>query len=60
MAIDSLDALEWLRKHVDWREFDGGNGHALVEAAHDLLRWAVCVAEIASCARERSGELVCV
>ena len=54
MAIDSLDALEWLRKHPrGWREFDGGNGHALVEAADDLLRWMGRVAEIASSACER-------
>ena len=38
---------------------DGGNGHALVEAADDLLRWMGRVAEIASSACERSGKLVC-
>ena len=45
---------------LGWREFDGGNGHALIEAADDLLRWMDRVAEIAPSARERSGELVCV
>ncbi len=63
MAIDSLDALErssGCASILDRREFDGGNGHALVEAADDVLRWMGRVAEIAPSACERAGKLVCV
>ena len=45
---------------LGWREFDGGNSHALVEAADDLLRWMGRVAETAPSACERPGELVWV
>ena len=43
---------------LGWCELDGGSGHALVEAADDLLRWMGPVAEIASSACERGGKLV--